>query len=114
MPTQHATMSAERWRSFPLERQVLMIANELFRGSKLLGPLDRERLSNCYERVLALTDLTIAVQSAYGLRRELLRWRDLVAALYVATPPDATDHQAALRCLLLFTPVSAQQVPLLL
>jgi hypothetical protein len=78
-----------------------------------MGPADRERLQNAYERVLALTDLTIAVQRRPGLRRELCRWRDLVAALFVAPAADPAAHGAALRCLLRFTPEASRQIPLL-
>jgi len=111
--TQHATLSPERWARFSRDQQILMIANEMNRAGKLLSPEDRERLRNAYERVLNLTDLTIASRSERGLRRELLRWRDLVAALYVRPDADAVGHQAAFRCLLLFTPEASKQLVLL-
>ena len=114
MTGQHAGLSPERWAGFPLERQILMIGNELNRAGKLFGPEDRDRLRDALERVLALTDLTVAVHERPTLQRELLRWRDLVATLYVAEKPDAEDLRAAFRCLLQFTPVSAEQIPLLL
>ncbi len=41
-----------------------------------------------YERVPCLLDLTVATQPKPTLRRELLGWRDLVAALYVSPAPD--------------------------
>ncbi len=88
-----------------------MIANELHRAGKLLAPNDRARLSGSLERVLALTDLTIAVQAARGFRRELLRWRDLAAALYVAEAPSPAELRAVLHALLIFTPESASQIP---
>jgi hypothetical protein len=105
---QHGSLSAERWSQFSLDQQVLMIANEMNRAAKLMAPEDRERLRNAYERTLRLADLTIQANSRRGLRRELLRWRDLVAALYVGDA-DPSAHAAALRCLLTFTPVAAQQ-----
>ena len=110
---QHATLTAERWAGFGLDRQILMIANEMNRAGKLLGPDDAARRRNAYERVLALTDLTVTVQPHRPLRRELLRWRDLVAALYLASPPRAADHRAALRCLLRFTPEASRQIAVL-
>lgn len=110
---QHGTLSPERWTGFSLDQQILMVANEMNRGAKLTDPADRERLANAYERVLALTDLTIAAQRRPALRRELLRWRDLVAALYIAPVADAAAHGAALRCLLRFTPEASRQIPLL-
>jgi len=50
---QHAGVSRERWRGYPRGQQILMIANEMNRASKLFGEADGERLRLCYERVLA-------------------------------------------------------------
>jgi hypothetical protein len=88
-----------------------MVANEMNRASKLMGPRDRERLATSYERVLALADLTIRVNPGRSLRRELLRWRDLVAALYVAPEPDPSAHGAAFRALLQLHPETWRQLP---
>lgn len=107
--TQHATLSSERWSAFTIDQQVLMIANEMNRATKLMAPADDERRRNTYARVLQLADLTVAVQRGRGLRRELLRWRDLVARLYLEPAGDAIGHAAALRCLLTFTRTAALQ-----
>jgi len=107
---QHAALTGERWSQFTLDQQILMIGNEMNRASKLLEPGERERLRNCYERALRLLDLTVAVNSKSTLRRELLRWRDLIAALYIAREPDRTAHEAAFRCLLRFTPAASEQI----
>jgi len=114
LTTQHSSLSAERWARFTLDQQILMIGNELNRGRRLLAEPEPHSLRLVYERALRLTDLTIAVNPRRALRRELLRWRDLVAALYVAPSPDPKAHLAAFRCLLLFNPTAAQQIPLLL
>lgn len=111
--TQHAAMDPERWLAFPLSQQILMIGNEMNRAGKLMGASDRERRLGSYERVLRLTDLTIEVRPARGLRRELLRWRDLIAHLYDAGEPNPAVHTAAFRCLLRFTPESSRQIPFL-
>jgi hypothetical protein len=92
--TQHASLTPERWARFDLDQQILMIANEMNRASSLLS-----------------LDLTVATRSRRGWRRELLRWRDLVAALYIAPGPEPAAHAAAFRCLLQFTPVAARQIP---
>ena len=107
---QHASLTAERWSGFSLDQQILMIANEMNRASKLFGAEDRERLRNGYERVLRLTDLTVAVQPRKNFRRELLRWRDLIAALYISPDPSPAEHRDAFRVLLQFTPVAAAQI----
>jgi hypothetical protein len=111
---QHASLSAERWSSFPVEQQILAVANEMNRASKLFAESDRWRLVNCYERVLRLVDLTVETRAKPGLRRELLRWRDLVAELYLASNPDDKQHRAAAKALLLLHPVAARQIPFLL
>lgn len=110
---QHASLSPERWAAFSLDQQVLMIANEMHRATRLTGPEDRARLGNAYERVLQLTDLTVAVPGRRSLRRELLRWRDLVAALYLDPVADPVAHAALLRALLRLTPEASRQLAVL-
>mgnify|MGYP001048701341 FL=1 len=110
--TQHASLTPERWAGFGRDQQILMIANEMNRASRLFGPEDRGRLANAYERVLRLADLTVEVQSSRSLRRELLRWRELAGGVYLQ--PDEAAHRQLFRALLLLTPASARQVPLLL
>jgi hypothetical protein len=109
--TQHASLTGDRWRTFSLPQQLLMIANEMNRASKLQGPEDGERLRRSYERVLALTDLTIQANERRSLRRELLRWRDLVAEIYVAPISQPCAHALAFRALLQFHPETWRQLP---
>jgi hypothetical protein len=111
--TQHASLTPERWARFDLDQQILMIANEMKRASALMSPEDRVSRGRGYERVLRLLDLTVATQTKPTLRRELLRWRDLVAALYVADGAEPTAHDEALTCLLRFTPAASRQIPCL-
>ena len=109
--SQHAGLSLERWATFTLDQQLLMIGNEMNRAVKQLEPEHREGLRRCYERVLYLADLTIQLHAARGLRRELLRWRDLVARLYVEADPSRSAHEEAFRALLRFSPLASQQIP---
>ena len=70
MVAQHGALSEQRWSAFTLDQQVLMIANEMNRARKLMGPDDRTHLQNCYERVLRLVDLTAgALEGAPALAR---------------------------------------------
>jgi hypothetical protein len=109
--TQHASLTLGRWSEFSRDQQVLMIANEMNRAGKLFGPADRDRLRHAYERVLRLADLTTEAQPSPSLRRELRRWRELVAGAYLE--PDERRHRELLRALLQLTPASAKQLPLL-
>ena len=52
------------------------------------------------------------MQASRSLRRELLRWRELAGGVYLE--PDPAAHRQLFRALLLLTPASARQVPLLL
>ena len=111
---QHAGLSAERWRAFALEQQLLMIGNEMHRATRLQGAVDGASRRLAYERVLRLVDLTVEVNERPALRRELLRWRDLAAALFLREDADPIGHRAALRAVLLLHPVAAAQVPFVL
>jgi hypothetical protein len=111
MAAQHSGLSPERFARFSRGQQLMAIANEMNRASKLFRPEDRERLGKAYERVLALVDLTVEVNASRSLRRELLRWRDLVAEQYVSPSPDAHAHARAFRALLQLHPETWRQLP---
>jgi hypothetical protein len=109
--TQHAGLTLERWRSFTLDQQILMIGNEMNRAGKLNDAGDRERRNGAYERALYLTDLTIQANARPGLRRELLRWRDLAAELFSHPVPNPRAHAEVFRALLWLTPEASRQIP---
>jgi hypothetical protein len=108
---QHAGLTPERWAQFDYPRQILMISNELHRAGKLDAPAARDRRRAALERVLALTDLTIRVQERPSRRRELLRWRDLVAEAYLDPSTGATRQRELMRSLRRMSPESSVQVP---
>src|SRR5712692_8492466 len=107
----HAGLSPERWATFSLDQQILMIANEMNRAATLMAPGDRGRLLSGYERTLQLTDLTVQIGRP-ALRRELLRCRHLVAALYRAAASDPLAHAGACRAPLRLPPEPWKQLPL--
>jgi len=111
--TQHANLSPDRWRRFDRSQQVLMIANEMQRTARRMAPGDADARRLGYERVLNLTDLTIAVTDHRSFRRELWRWRDVVAELYLDASARPERHRVALRVLLQLDPLAAQQVAFL-
>lgn len=112
--SQHASLTPERWQSFTRDQQLMMIANEMNRCQKLLSPGDRARLQNGLERVLRLTDLTAQVNAVPALRRELLRWREVMAQFFLDAAPDPDGFRAAFRALLLLTPALHEQIPFVL
>ena len=110
MTGQHTSLTAERWARFPFDQQVLMIGNEMNRASKFLDSTNERSLQACYERVLALVDLTVQTHNWPPRLRELLRWRDLAAELLIAERPRPEAHAAAFLSLLRFTPASYAQI----
>ena len=108
--TQHADLTVEHWSSFDLGQQILQIAAEMSRATESLRPDRVESLRLSYERVLRLVDLTVEVHHTPNLRVELLRWRDVVAELYLDRQPDAEVHRLALKTLLWLHPLTAEQV----
>jgi len=97
-----------------------MIGNEMNRAKRLFSPLDKTGLIFCYERVIYLTDLTVKSNPMRGLRKELLRWRDLVAEEYInlmsaeAIMPDINRHLKIFKSLLLLNSESAGQISYLI
>lgn len=111
--TQHDGLDAERWSRFDLDQQVLMIGNEMNRLAAAIDSGRQDALRRGYERVLRLTDLTATGRVPTTFRKELLRWRDLAAELYLSERPDAAAHRAAFRALLRLRSASAKQIALL-
>lgn len=112
--SQHRSLSLERWSALPFEQQILAAGNEMNRALAMARVGHWDRAPSSYERVLRLIDLSVAAASTRGRRRELLRWRDLAAALYLDPAVPLAAHEQAFRALLQFTPSSALQInPLL-
>jgi hypothetical protein len=103
--------SAERWSDFSLAQQIIMISNDLSRAGNWMGPADGELRRDAYARALVLTDLTAAGNHRLAFRRELLRWRDLLAQLYLDPEPQPGRNAELLRALLLFTVETSRQIP---
>lgn len=111
--TQHAGLSLDRWCRFDRGQQVLMIGNEMLRIARRMGPDDADARRLGYERVLNLVDLTIAAADRRAFRRELWRWRDVVAELYLDPEARPERHAQALRALLRLEVQAARQVAVL-
>ena len=107
---QHAGLTAASWARLDRDRQLLSVAAEMSRATTALTRGEMDACRNCYERVLAMAELTVGGTSSRSLRRELLRWRDLVAELFVADSPDPVTHDAVHRALLLLVPSTFAQL----
>lgn len=111
--TQHAELTIERWSEFDLAGHLLQIGVEMHRACDSLRPDRMASLRRSYERAMRLVDLTVEAHPNPNLRRELLRWRDTVAELYLQDEPRPEAHRLATKCLLWLHPQSAEQVPFL-
>lgn len=109
--TQHTGLDDTHWSRFDLDQQVLMIGNEMNRGLKLARAGRSQSLRRGYERALRLVDLTAGLDLRPALRRELLRWRELLAELYISEDVDPEVHEAVFRILLQIRPGPARQIP---
>jgi hypothetical protein len=96
------------------DRRILSIANEMNRAGKLARPDDGERRRNAYARVLQLADLTAEVSDRLAVRREVLRWRECVAELFLADGPQPAAHRRLFEVLLLMSREAARQRPYVL
>lgn len=59
-----------------------MIVNELQRAGNWIKKQDKEEAARAYERAFELVDLTAAFAKSRVFVKELLRWRELLAAEY--------------------------------
>jgi len=78
----HKTLSVDRWNSYPVFQQILMISNELNRSENNLKKSEIENSRNALERAMELTDLTINDPKWKQGLKELLRFRELLGMLY--------------------------------
>ncbi|MDP8227780.1 MAG: hypothetical protein P9L89_09110 [Candidatus Celaenobacter polaris] len=79
----HTHLTSEKWKSFSLDKQILMIANEINRAKNWIDKKDFEKVLNCYERAFELIDLTVDSSKNKSLVNELMRFRELIATEYV-------------------------------
>ena len=98
---QHKTLTEEKWAQFPFYKQLLMIANELNRAKNWIIKGDSEEVRNCYERAFELIDLTVSVSVRRKALRELLRFREMLAEVYIKKQLDLKLNQKLFHVLLL-------------
>ena len=102
---QHKNLTLEKWSRYPKAQQVVMIANELNRANNWIAKESIREVNSCYERALELTDLTTADSKWQGnARREMRRFREVLAALYHDSGKNAVLNTRLYRLLLQTVP----------
>ncbi|MBM3403360.1 MAG: hypothetical protein FJY10_00500 [Bacteroidetes bacterium] len=97
---QHIQLSPEKWEKNARTQQVLMISNELNRAINCLKdgyPQDAEK---CIERAFELIDLTSEDPRWISSLKEIRRFREVLAEVYLSK--DIDQIRALLPTLLLF------------
>ncbi|HNT30037.1 MAG TPA: hypothetical protein PKL83_03740 [bacterium] len=88
----HAGLDTEKWSIFSRTKQILMIANELYRARGWIEKKQAQEVKECYERAFELIDLTVAVHLVGWNTRELLRLREMLAGLYAQQEVYVADN----------------------
>lgn len=84
----HKIMTLEKWSSYPVDRQIFMIANEINRLKNTINAsLSYKTLQETIERIFELLDLTISCQKG-SFRKELLRFREIFGEFYLLPEED--------------------------
>jgi hypothetical protein len=108
MATFHKNLTDEKWRAMPRFTQILNITSELNRAGTWC-PDRRDYTRSSLERVLELIDLSINDRACWHGNRlhELLRFREVVAGLYVSEACEKSTFQALIQTLLHLDPEAA-------
>lgn len=92
----HKSLDLESWRRFSTGRQILMIANELNRaGNWIKKGTSPDEVKLCYERALELLFLTMTAAKGTSRLRELARFQEVLAALYLQNSPELEENLRA-------------------
>lgn len=97
----HQNLTLERWATFSITRQILMIASEINRAGSWIAKNDFSEVKLCYERAMELLYLTIATLKDKKKLRELLRFKEMLAMLYIKDSPDINENSSLLKVLVL-------------
>ena len=90
----HKNLTPERWQTFSKGRQILMIATELSRAKNWIEKKQNFETNQCYERAFELIDLTVEDSKWKNGLKEILRFRELLAELYLQNNKNAKMNQS--------------------
>ena len=79
----HTGLTSDKWETFSIDKQILMIANEMNRAKNWIEKQDFEKVSHSYERAFELIDLTVDSSKNRSFVNELMRFRELLATEYI-------------------------------
>jgi len=100
-----------RFAALTRGQRMLMIANEMNRASKWMAVDQLELRRSAYRQVLLLADLCSDVERGRGVLKELRRFRECIAGLWLDDAPRAEEHGELFYALLTFTPETLAQMP---
>ena len=81
-----------------------MITNELQRAGNWIKKQDKEEAARAYERAFELVDLTVEYVAHRTFIKELLRWRELLAAEYSSKEYNEKENKKLLTTLITLNP----------
>jgi hypothetical protein len=84
----HKNLNLEKWSCYSKGQQILMIANELNRAGNWIEKHQNFEVNQCYERAFELIDLTVEDTKWKNGLKELLRFREVLATLYIQENKD--------------------------
>ena len=85
-----------------------MIANELNRAGNWIAKNDFTEAKLCYERAMELLYLTVDILKDFKKLRELLRFKEMLAQLYIKDKLSITENASLLSALVLLDKGSYQ------
>jgi hypothetical protein len=81
-------MTPERWQSYPIDRQILMVGSEFARAKNLMRDRVDAEVVQCYERAMELLDLCADDPKWRSRLKELLRFREVLGESFLELPED--------------------------
>lgn len=100
----HKGMTIDKWRSYPIEQQILMIGSEFARAKNFIINKNIQEVRNCYERAFELLDLCCYDPKWRRRLKELCRFREHAGTVYIQDWQNLELNQMLFRCLLLWHP----------
>lgn len=102
-PVFHEGLTIAKWKATPDDRKLLNIASEISRAKNWMEKNESAPARDSLHRAFELIDMTVetgVVSTSGFFIRELLRAREILAAIYVDGAKDARELKVLLRAFL--------------